>query len=94
VKPATTSVMKPSDAYERLQTLTDRAGLSISALAVEAGLTPATLYQVKARRTKEWSPSTLRSLSHALSERLDCPPQAVYAYLTGLGAEIPSRKCA
>ena len=90
-----TSVMKePADAYQRLQTLAADAGISLYQLARDAGVNQMTLYKQKHQKGGMWSTNTLNSVSTVLAERLRVPPTEVYAYLTGLSASTPKRRCA
>ena len=83
-----TTVMKSSLMYERLREVSASAGLSISALAREAGVNSMTLYQKKFTEGT-WSTKTLNSVSNVLARRLERKPGAIAAYLTGLEDELP-----
>jgi DNA-binding XRE family transcriptional regulator len=72
--------------YPRLQQLAKRADVSLYALADEAGLERATVYQL-GRRT-HGNPTTLNLLCRALAKRLEVKPSEVYAELTGIDEGI------
>jgi hypothetical protein len=80
-----TTVIDPAAMYERLQTATAAAGISVYRLADEASVTPMTLYGLKAKGgQKTWTVKTLNGISTVLARHLDRRPSEVYAYLTGL----------
>lgn len=81
-----TSVIKPVGAYERLQAVAEKAGITVLKLSEEAGVTGMTLYHMKHRGPKggAWTAKTLNAVSEVLAERLNRRPSEIYAYLTGL----------
>lgn len=87
-----TTVMKSVDHYARLRALAKSAGVSVKALATEAGLNPMTLYTqgFVIDGGLRWKTSTINNISTALAPRLGMRPSEVSAILTGL-EDMPAR---